>query len=67
MASSIRIGANFFFSFLINPCFWFSLWDFRLVLGETSILHPDDGLKCPQVPQHHQAVLPESRRGGADV
>lgn len=41
--------------------------DFRLLLGETSLDLTGDHLKCTQVPQHHQAVLPEGGRGRADV
>lgn len=44
-----------------------SHWDFRLLLRKTSLDRIDDRLKRTQVPQHHQAVLPEGGRGRADV
>lgn len=46
--------------------FQLSHWDFRSLLGESLDLI-EDHLKCTQVPQHHQAVLPEGRWGRADV
>lgn len=43
------------------------LGDFISLLVQTSSGWIGDRLKCSQVPQHHQAVLPEGGRRGADV
>lgn len=67
MASVIRIGAKSGFAFFVDMRFQLSHWDFRSLLGKSSLDLSDDHLKCTQVPQYDQAVLPEGRWRCADV
>lgn len=68
MASTSGVGAKIWgLPFFVDMHSQLSHWDFRLLLRKTSLDRIDDRLKRTQVPQHHQAVLPEGGRGRADV